>query len=143
MVTGRVCLERLKGLGNTMKRDKMAKRKNNDGGLVYSSDHGQMCPGCDQPVKSCTCSQTAKAPKGTGPVRVAREAKGRRGKVVTVVTGVPLTGLELAELASGLKKKCGCGGTVKDGVIEIQGDRRDQLVTELQSLGWTVKKSGG
>lgn len=76
-------------------------------------------------------------------VRVGRETKGRRGKGVTVVAGVPLAGEALAALASQLKRMCGSGGTVRDGVIEIQGDHRDQLVAELAKRGWTVKRSGG
>ena len=74
---------------------------------------------------------------------MGRETKGRKGKGVTLVTGVPLDGLELADLAKQLKNRCGAGGTVKDGIIEIQGDHRDRLVAELQRRGWTVKRSGG
>ena len=76
-------------------------------------------------------------------VRVGRETKGRRGKGVTVVIGVPLSGAALEELGSRLKRMCGSGGTVKDGVIEIQGDHRDVLVDELAKLGWSVRRSGG
>jgi translation initiation factor 1 len=76
-------------------------------------------------------------------VRVGRETKGRRGKGVTVATGVPLAGEALADLAARLKRLCGSGGTVKDGVIEIQGDHRDLLVAELAKQGWTVRRSGG
>jgi len=76
-------------------------------------------------------------------VRVGRETKGRKGKGVTVVTGVPLAADALDALGSKLKRLCGSGGTVKDGVIEIQGDHRDLLVAELAKLGWTVKRSGG
>ena len=76
-------------------------------------------------------------------LRVGRQTKGRRGKGVTVVTGVPLTGADLTKLAKALKKRCGSGGTVKDGVIEIQGDHRDALVAELTKQGFTVKRSGG
>ncbi len=103
--------------------------------MVYSSDGGR---------------QPAEVPTGSGPatrsdgvVRVARQTKGRKGKGVTLITGVPLTGDDLKDLAKSLKQKCGSGGTVKDGVIEIQGDHRDALVSDLQSRGWTVKKSGG
>ena len=78
-----------------------------------------------------------------GVVRVGRETKGRKGKGVTLVTGVPLAAAELAKLGKELKKKCGTGGTVKDGVIEIQGDHRDRLVAELEKRGWTVKRAGG
>lgn len=80
---------------------------------------------------------------GDGLVRVGRQTKGRKGKGVTVITGIPLPPAELKELGSGLKKLCGSGGTVRDGVIEIQGDHRDRLVEELARRGWTVKRSGG
>ena len=83
------------------------------------------------------------APQGDGIVRVGRETKGRRGKGVTVISGVPLAGDALEELATRLKKRCGSGGTVHAGVIEIQGDHRDALVAELGRLGYTVKRSGG
>ena len=76
-------------------------------------------------------------------VRVSRETKGRKGKGVTLVTGVPLDGSELAGLAKQLKSRCGAGGTVKNGIIEIQGDHRDKVVAELQGRGWVVKKAGG
>jgi len=78
-----------------------------------------------------------------GIVRVGRQTKGRKGKGVTVITGVPLNATELAALGKELKRKCGSGGTVKDGVIEIQGDHRDRLVAELGGRGWQVKRSGG
>jgi translation initiation factor 1 len=76
-------------------------------------------------------------------VRVGRETKGRAGKGVTTVTGLPLSVPDLAALAAGLKKRCGSGGTVREGVIEIQGDHRDTIVAELFKLGWAAKKSGG
>ena len=82
-------------------------------------------------------------PPGDGVVRVGRETKGRKGKGVTVITGVPLAGSELKDLAKELKQKCGSGGTVKDGVIEIQGDHRDAVVAALGGRNWNVKKSGG
>jgi translation initiation factor 1 len=94
-------------------------------------------------MTQCTCRRSAPAPRGDGIVRVGRETKGRKGNGVTVVTGLPLGGAELAETASQLKRRCGSGGTVKDGVIEIQGDHRDLLVQELGKLGYTVRKSGG
>ena len=81
--------------------------------------------------------------RADGIVRVGRATQGRRGKGVTVVTGVPLAGAALDQLATELKKRCGSGGTVKDGVIESQGDHRDALVAELAKHGWTVKRSGG
>lgn len=76
-------------------------------------------------------------------VRVGREVSGRGGKGVSVITGLPLAGEELDALATRLKKLCGAGGAVKDGTIEIQGDHRDRLVTELQKLGFQAKRSGG
>ena len=78
-----------------------------------------------------------------GVVRVGRETKGRRGKGVTIITGIPLALPQLTELAAELKRKCGSGGTVKEGVIEIQGDHRDAIVDELAKRGWTVKRVGG
>ena len=120
------------------------KKQTSGGGLVYSTQHGRICPGCRMPVANCQCRRAAKAPDtGDGVVRVGRETKGRKGKGVTVVTGVPLVADALDELGSKLKRSCGSGGTVKDGVIEIQGDHRDLLVAELTKLGWTVKRSGG
>ncbi len=116
--------------------------KSRQGGLVYSSHHGAMCPGCRQPVTACQCPKAAPA-RGDGIVRVGRETKGRRGKGVTVVTGLPVVGAELEALGSRLKKRCGSGGTVKDGTIEIQGDHRDVVVSELQGMGYAVKRAGG
>jgi translation initiation factor 1 len=115
------------------------------GGLVYSSQHGRMCPKCGKPAAQCACKQkqATPAPGGAGVVRVGRETKGRKGKGVTVVTGVPLRGDALEALGSQLKRLCGSGGTVRDGTIEIQGDHRDLLVAELAKHGWTVKRSGG
>jgi translation initiation factor 1 len=74
---------------------------------------------------------------------VGRETKGRRGSGVTVLTGLPLPEVDLRALATRLKQKCGAGGTVKEGVIEIQGDHRDAIVAELAALGWAAKRSGG
>jgi translation initiation factor 1 len=76
-------------------------------------------------------------------VRVGRQTQGRKGKGVTVVTGVPLAGAELEVLATELKRRCGSGGTVRDGAIEIQGDHRDLLLAELGRRGWVVRRSGG
>lgn len=121
----------------------MAPRKPGQGGLVYSTHHGQMCPRCRRPAIACTCRREEPARRGDGVVRVGREVAGRKGSGVTVVTGVPLADAELKELASRLKKRCGSGGTVKDGVIEIQGDHRDVVVAELAAQGWTVKRAGG
>lgn len=115
--------------------------------LVFSTGAGRLCPECARPIAECRCKRSKAAqpvaPKGDGIVRVGRETKGRKGKGVTVVTGVPLAGTALEELATRLKKRCGSGGTLDGGVIEIQGDHRDTLVAELGKLGYTVKRSGG
>lgn len=110
---------------------------------VYSTEHGRMCPGCGKPASGCFCSKKNKAPRGDGTVRVGRETKGRKGKGVTVITGVPLDEEGLQGLAKQLKQKCGTGGTVKDGVIEIQGDQREQLMEMLTRQGYKVKTIGG
>jgi translation initiation factor 1 len=111
--------------------------------LVYSTTEGRICPGCSNPVGRCTCRRKAASPEGDGIVRVSRSSKGRKGKGVTLVTGVPLTGDELKALALKLKQRCSAGGTIKDGTIEIQGEHRDLLVAELAELGYRVKRSGG
>ena len=76
-------------------------------------------------------------------MRIGRQTKGRKGAGVSLVTGVPLDDKDLKKLAKQLKQKCGTGGTVKSGTIEIQGDHRDVLKQELSKLGYTVKLSGG
>ena len=113
------------------------------GGLVYSTEHGKMCPACSRPVGECVCSRLRSDRATDGPVRVRRETKGRNGKTVTVIAGLPLAPVDLAELGKQLKKKCGSGGSVQDGTIEIQGDHCDVLVAELEKQGWAVKRSGG
>ena len=110
---------------------------------VSSSEQGRLCPGCGAPVAACTCDRQPVAPRGDGIVRVGRQTKGRKGSGVTTVSGLPLTLDQLRDLAARLKKQCGAGGGVKDGVIEIQGDHRDLLVTALGRLGYTVKRAGG
>ena len=116
--------------------------------LVYSTSQGRLCPECARPLAQCQCkrskpAQPAAPPAGDGIVRVGRETKGRKGKGVTVITGVPLAPEDLQLLATRLKKRCGCGGTVNERSIEIQGDHRDLLVEELGKLGYTVRRSGG
>jgi translation initiation factor 1 len=113
------------------------------GGLVYSTDAGRMCPACRQPVAQCTCKSAQAVPTGDGIVRVSRETKGRGGKAVTVVKGVLLAEVELAQLGKQLKAACGTGGTVKDGVIEVQGDHVERVMEALKKLGHTVKRAGG
>jgi len=118
------------------------KKKSRTGGLVYSTDGGRHCPACRQPVTTCACSKPQAASRD-GVVRVRRENKGRGGKTVTCISGVPLVGAELDALAAQLKKRCGCGGTVKEGVIEIQGEHVELLLETLKQHGFRAKQSGG
>jgi len=109
------------------------------GGLVYSTEGGRMCPACRQPVCACVChAARAAAPAAQGRVRVSRETKGRGGKSVTLVRGLSLDGPALALLAKQLRTACGAGGTVKDGVLEVQGDHVDKVVAWLRQRGLPV-----
>ncbi len=101
-----------------------------------------MCPQCRQPVAQCSCTQAA-APKTDGIVRVSLDTKGRKGKGVTVVKGVPVDAAALLVLGKQLKAACGTGGTVKDGVIEIQGDHIERVMQLLTTQGHRVKRAGG
>jgi len=115
-------------------------------GLVYSTEHGETCPDCRQPVADCRCDEQAEQARLAeldGIVRLRRETSGRKGKGVTTVSGIPLPAAELKVLAKALKKRCGTGGAVKEGVIEIQGDHRDTLKAELEARGYTVRLAGG
>jgi translation initiation factor 1 len=110
--------------------------------IVYSSDIGRICPGCGHPADKCRCAKKDAACSGDGIVRIRRETKGRRGKTVTVITGIPLQGEELRQLASRLKRRCGSGGTSRAGIVEIQGDHVELLVGELAGFGYQVRRSG-
>ncbi|MFT0698975.1 stress response translation initiation inhibitor YciH [Citrobacter meridianamericanus] len=101
--------------------------------LVYSTDSGRI----DEPKTA------PERTKGDGIVRIQRQTSGRKGKGVCLITGVDQDDAELAKLAAELKKKCGCGGAVKDGVIEIQGDKRDLIKSLLEAKGMKVKLAGG
>jgi translation initiation factor 1 len=110
----------------------MAKR---DAKVVWSSTDGDMRRARDPKVKARL--------SGSGPVKVRRETSGRRGKAVTTVSNVPLDDDGLRELAGRLKKRCGVGGSVKDGVIELQGEHRDVVVEVLRRAGYDVVLAGG
>ncbi|MDF3007068.1 MAG: yciH [Enterobacter kobei] len=101
--------------------------------LVYSTDSGRI----DEP------KPVAERPKGDGIVRIQRQTSGRKGKGVCLITGIDASDEEITHLAAELKKKCGCGGSVKDGVIEIQGDKRDLIKSLLEAKGMKVKLAGG
>ncbi len=119
------------------------RRKLSGSTLVYSTETGRICPSCNEPIANCLCKATAKQIIGDGIVRVSLETKGRRGKGVTVIKGVPLDSLALAELGKQLKAASGSGGTTKNGIIEIQGDHRNMVMQRLSQGGWQPKRTGG
>lgn len=122
-----------------------------DSRLVYSTEFGRACPECGRPIDECMCPRgraakraaddAAPADPGDGIVRIRRESKSRGGKTVTTITGVP--GAARDAIAAELKRRCGIGGSVKDGVIVIQGDNRDRVAAVLQERGYKVKLAGG
>ena len=113
-----------------------------NGGLVYSTETGRMCPACRQPVAQCACKKSV-APPTDGVVRLFFETKGRGGKGVTVVRGLGLAEPELTALGKKLKAACGVGGTAKDGVVELQGDHRDVVLEVLKADGYDAVLAGG
>ena len=119
----------------------------NNARLVYSTESGRICNSCGQPAKKCICKKKKQNSfvdkKNDGVIRIRREVKGRKGKTVTTVSGFQLDADKLRNLAAELKRSCGTGGSVKDGVIMIQGDHRDTLITELESRGFKAKLAGG
>lgn len=119
----------------------------NNSRIVYSTETGRICPSCQKPVSECACKKKKSRPqtnvKLDGIIRAQRETKGRKGKTVTTVSGFYINADELKNLATQLKRRCGTGGSVKDGVIIIQGDHRDTLVTELKKRGFKAKIAGG
>lgn len=118
-------------------------RKAEQGGLVYSTDSGRMCPACRQPMAACVCRQQ-RASAGNGAIRVSRDSKGRGGKTVTLVRGLALDEAALAALGKRLRSACGTGGTVKDGALEVQGDHAERLIELLKAEGFAnVKRAGG
>ena len=129
--------------------------RQDDDRIVFSSERGRLCPECGSASGSCRCKKKTKTkkkranpstsppPPGDGTVRVSRTRRGRKGKTVTLVEGVAVSADALRDLASDLKKRCGTGGAIKEGVIEIQGDQRETLVSALEGRGFRVKVSGG
>ena len=113
--------------------------------IVYRTDVGRVCPGCRRPIAQCACKDQRGKPvrPGSGAVRVSRVTQGRGGKAVSVITGLPLGEAALAALARELKQRCGSGGTVREGTIEIQGEHRDTLVAELNQRGYAARRAGG
>ena len=110
--------------------------------VVYSTEQGRICPGCGNPIKQCTCRKQI-APFGDGNVRVSLETKGRKGKGVTLIKGLDMDAATLALTSKKLKVMCGSGGTVKEGIIEVQGDHIDRILDYLKKQGMSAKRAGG
>lgn len=121
----------------------MKKNRDTTGGIVYSSGRGRMCPGCSRPIEECICVRETPARPVDRVVRVRRESKGRGGKTVTVISGVPLDAEGIRVLAGDLKRLIGTGGAIRENTIEIQGDQVERIMVELKSRGFTVKRAGG
>ena len=119
-----------------------------DARIVYSTETGSICPKCQKPDSGCACDKKRKRSepqpqfKPDGIIRIQRETKGRKGKTVTTVFGFDLDDQALKALAKNLKQLCGTGGSVKAGVIVIQGDHRDTVKGFLEGNGYKVKISG-
>lgn len=112
--------------------------------IVYSTGLGSICPDCGNPVHICWCGKKETSdPKCDGVIRVRRESKGRAGKTMTTISGVPLDMPGLKELSSKIKRRLGTGGAVKDGVIDIQGDRVEAVISELAREGFKANRTGG
>jgi translation initiation factor 1 len=117
--------------------------------LVYSTETDRICPKCRKPASSCSCGKKGKKPQSPSPftpdgiIRIRRETKGRRGKTVTAVFGFTLDDAGLRALAKQLKQHCGTGGSIKDGIIAIQGDHREAIERFLTTQGFKVKMAGG
>ena len=120
----------------------MASKKRRREGLVWDTSVGATCPACDQPQDQCRCEEAAGS-SVPGPARVSLDRKGRGGKSVTVIEGLGLPAESLRQLAKALKRRSGTGGSAKAGRIEIQGDQRDLVVSELQARGHEVRRVGG
>tara|TARA_B100000315_G_C14536959_1_gene568950 strand:+ start:414 stop:767 length:354 start_codon:yes stop_codon:yes gene_type:complete len=112
--------------------------------LVYSTEGSNSCPRCGKSLRKCSCpEEQLPGSRPDGVIRIARETKGRKGAGVTLVTGLQLQADELKALAKQLKALCGSGGTTRPGVIEIQGDKRQQIASFFEKRGDKVKISGG
>jgi translation initiation factor 1 len=122
----------------------MTKAKESDYRVVYTTEAGALCPECKRPRAKCGCAEARKLEiRGDGNVRVRRETNGRGGKTVTTIAGLALNQTELQALLKDLKRVCGAGGALKDGVLEIQGDHCDLILRELGRRGVRAKRAGG
>ena len=116
-------------------------QSSSQGGLVYSTELGRTCPTCRSALAQCVCKAKA-APAGAGRVQVSRQTKGRGGKCVTLIKGLALDAVALALLGKQLRVACGSGGTVKDGVIEVQGEHCELVMKMLEKQGHHAKRVG-
>ncbi|MDD5432066.1 MAG: stress response translation initiation inhibitor YciH [Candidatus Omnitrophica bacterium] len=114
--------------------------KTGDSRLVYSTQVGAVCPDCGKPKNSCICRQLKRkaVPQASGNVRIRYETAGRKGKGMTLITGLPLSQEALLDLAKKLKQQLGTGGAVKDYVIELQGDHCKKVSLSLRKLGYSI-----
>lgn len=117
--------------------------KQTDRRPVYSTDRGRLCPQCLRGVTDCVCGNARPTGTGDGVAKIRRETKGRGGKAVTVISDLPLDPAALKTLAKTLKQRCGVGGAIKNGCIEIQGDQRALCQSTLEALGHPCKLAGG
>ena len=117
--------------------------RHRDSQPVYSTDGGRLCPQCQRQLVKCVCGDARPCATGDGVVRIRRETKGRGGKAVTVISGIPEHPDTLKTLCKQLKQRCGVGGSVKGDTLEIQGDQRTICHHQLSALGYQVKLSGG
>ena len=108
--------------------------------LFYSTESGMLCSQCSQPTGECSCNPSAQQGDDEKTVRVGLSNKGRKGKMVTLVRGLRMVPGELKNFAGQLKRTTGTGGTLKKGIIEIQGDHREKMCGILEKLGWKVKR---
>jgi translation initiation factor 1 len=115
--------------------------------LVYSTESGRICPKCQNPISVCKCKKKRTEPKSQfksdGIILIRREVKGRKGKTVTTISGFALGDNALKLLSKQLKQHCGTGGSVKDGVVIIQGNHRNTIKSLLEGQGYLVKLAGG
>jgi translation initiation factor 1 len=105
--------------------------------LVYSTEHGDLRKQQPAVATGCTLPPTKQT------AFIQRTSKGRGGKVVTLIKHLQLSPDDSKALTKHLKQMCGSGGTIKDGVIEIQGDQREVIATALQQLGYKTRMAGG